>query len=497
MSIFLSINRLVQKGIEVQLIEERDARYVRNQILALCHLTNFVEEQTIHPITESLPDLLEKIVQYAIDEAIIEDVFDDKEIFAANIMNCFLSKPSDIHQKFWKKYKEAPERSTDYFYQLSQHSNYIQTKRIAKNIHFTTTTKYGEMDITINLSKPEKDPEQIKREKAMKSNTSTYPDCVLCPANEGYEGRTGYPARSNHRIIELELANERWFLQYSPYVYYNEHCIVLAEEHRDMKVDRDTFERLLSFVDLFPHYFLGSNADLPIVGGSILSHDHYQGGQYTFAMTKAKEDFSFSLNAFPDINAAILHWPLSVIRLQSEKRNELINVADMILKKWKDYSDQTANILAYTDSMPHNTITPIARKKGYTWELDLVLRNNRTTEEHPLGIFHPHEDVHHIKRENIGLIEVMGLAVLPARLQDELMEMKKFLLHQPHRIETYHQKWAEQIKENYSITEQNVEEIIEHELGQKFTRVLEDAGVFKQNESGKQAFQRFIDHLNN
>ncbi|UFT99083.1 UDP-glucose--hexose-1-phosphate uridylyltransferase [Radiobacillus kanasensis] len=497
MSIFLTIDHLVQKGIEVQLIEERDALYVRNQLLGLCRLTSFEVENGKETEPMSIPQLLEEIVQYAIKESIIEDIFDEKEIFSANLMNCFLSKPSDINREFWRKYEDSPASSTNYFYQLSKNSNYIQTERVAKNIHFTASTEYGEMDITINLSKPEKDPEQIKREKAMKKQSHSFPECVLCPENEGYVGRTGYPARSNHRIVELELEKERWFLQYSPYVYYNEHCIVLAEEHRDMKMDHSTFQRLLAFVETFPHYFLGSNADLPIVGGSILSHDHYQGGNYSFAMTRASEDFHFDLTDYPQVEATKLNWPMSVIRLQSRGKKDLIQAATMILDKWKDYSDDAADIIAYTNETPHNTITPIARKRDTIWELDLVLRNNRTTKEHPLGIFHPHKDVHHIKRENIGLIEVMGLAVLPARLQEELKEIKKFLLNQAHQVEPYHQEWAAKIKTRHSITKQNVDEIVELELGKKFTRVLEDAGVFKRTEGGKKAFQRFITHLNN
>ena len=491
--IFQHINGLLQKAIQTELILESDQIYVSNQVLALLGLESFPITDQIET-KDSIPNLLEKIISYAIETNGIENVFDDKEILSANIMNCFVARPSVINDTFQKKYINSPIEATDYFYELSKNSNYIQMNRINKNIHFKADTIYCEMDITINMSKPEKDPEQIKRERNLKRDVD-YPKCVLCVENEGYVGRTGYPARANHRIIQIPLGNENWHLQYSPYVYYNEHSILLAEEHRDMKISKDTFERLLTFVDKFPHYFIGSNADLPIVGGSILSHDHYQAGRYEFPMTNAINQFSFTLDNFPAITAAVLEWPLTTIRLQSDDMESLIQAADHVLTRWQSYSDKKADIKAFSADTPHNTITPIARKHDDMFELDIVLRNNRTTHEHPLGIFHPHSDVHHIKKENIGLIEVMGLAVLPARLKDELAEIKKYLLDEPNEVAPYHEEWAEQMKDKHTKFSNldQVDSIIEKELGDKFAKVLGDAGVFKEQHE----CERFIKILNN
>jgi len=490
--IYKHIQGLVQQAIATKLIDELDQIYARNQILALLKLESF-PESVEDPTENSIPNLLEQIIDYAVKNNVIEDVFDDKEILSANIMNCFIARPSVINRTFWDKYTISPQEATDYFYELSKNSNYIQMNRIKKNIQFKAETKYGEMDITINMSKPEKDPEQIKRERALKQNVH-YPKCVLCMENEGYEGRTGYAARANHRVIQVQLNNESWYLQYSPYVYYNEHSILLSEEHRDMKINKRTFENLLGFVEKFPHYFIGSNADLPIVGGSILSHDHYQAGRYDFPMTHVNNALEFTLNKFPTISAALLEWPLTTIRLQSDHIETLTEAADFILGKWKNYSDENANIHAFTGDTPHNTITPIARMKEGKFELDLVLRNNRTTDEHPLGIFHPHADVHHIKKENIGLIEVMGLAVLPARLHEEIGEIKKSLLGKQSHVEAYHQEWTEQIRNKYKefTSQEQVDEILEKELGKKFAKVLGDAGVFKE----QAVFERFINNLN-
>jgi UDPglucose--hexose-1-phosphate uridylyltransferase len=490
--IYQHIAGLIQKAIDVQLIEETDHIYVRNQLLSLLHLEAFTEN--IKQITDkSIPDLLDELISFAAENNIIEDVFDDKEILSAKIMDAFVARPSTINQNFYNKYEQSPVKATDYFYELSKNSNYIQTNRIRKNVHFKADTVYGELDITINLSKPEKDPEQIKREREIKHNVE-YPKCVLCAENEGYAGRTGYPARANHRVITVPLLGENWYLQYSPYVYYNEHSILLSEEHRDMKIDKKAFERLLTFVEKFPHYFVGSNADLPIVGGSILSHDHYQAGRYDFAMTRAKAAFTFVMDGFSDVTASVLKWPLSVIRLNSEHPASLAEAADHILINWTNYGDPSADIKAFTGKTPHNTITPIARRRGKNYELDLVLRNNRTNEEHPLGIFHPHADVQHIKKENIGLIEVMGLAVLPARLKNELTEIRKELIGRDSHIEPYHQLWANELKEKYGTLSDSKEAdyILEKEVGNKFTRVLEDAGVFKNHD----AFERFINTLN-
>ncbi len=494
MMIYNDIAGLVQQAIQTELIEVIDARYTRNQVMQLLQLDSFPD--SIAETTDSIPNLLEKIVQYAVENEVIEDTFDQKDILSASIMNCFVARPSVVQHTFYEKYAQSAEAATDYFYALSKNSNYIQMKQIAKNIHYKADTAYGKLDITINLSKPEKDPEQIKRERESKQHAVQYPKCVLCVENEGYAGRINHPARANHRVINVPLFDENWYLQYSPYVYYNEHSILLSEEHRNMKIDRNAFARLVEFTAKFPHYFIGSNADLPIVGGSILSHDHYQAGCYEFAMTNAENAFSFSLQGFPGVEAAVLKWPLSVIRLQSKSKDQIIHAAGHILETWKSYDDANADIIAFTEETPHNTVTPIARRRGQQYELDLVLRNNRTTEAHPLGIFHPHEDVHHIKKENIGLIEVMGLAVLPARLKDELATIKQYLLNQPVTVAAYHQAWAEQMKAKYTpSTIEEAGEIVEKELGLKFARVLEDAGVFKQTNEGIKAFKRFIQTL--
>ncbi|WP_404455592.1 UDP-glucose--hexose-1-phosphate uridylyltransferase [Virgibacillus necropolis] len=490
--IFQHIEGLIQKAVEVALIEPGDRIYTRNRVINLLNLESFPEN--VEAVTaDSIPNLLEKMIAYAVENNVIEDVFDEKEILTANIMNCFVARPSDVNNVFWNEYQQSAKAATDYFYNLSKNSNYIQMNRIKKNIHFKASSIYGELDITINLSKPEKDPEQIKREREMKQIVG-YPKCLLCVENEGYTGRTGYPARANHRVIRVPLLEENWYLQYSPYVYYNEHSILLAEEHRDMKIDKGAFERLLTFTEKFPHYFIGSNADLPIVGGSILSHDHYQAGNYEFAMTNAADAFSFELSEFTDVSASVLKWPLSVVRLNSDDKSKLLQAADHILQTWRNYSDDSSEVKAFSDDTPHNTITPIARMRDGAYELDLVLRNNRTSDEHPMGIFHPHADVHHIKKENIGLIEVMGLAVLPARLKEELAEIQNFLLGESNDVADYHQEWAGQImKENGLLSDHaQAERLLEKELGKKFTRVLEDAGVFKE----RNAFERFIEAIN-
>ncbi|WP_053217936.1 UDP-glucose--hexose-1-phosphate uridylyltransferase [Virgibacillus senegalensis] len=495
MSVFQTITSLIDKTVAAELIDQQDTVYVRNQLLGLLKISDFQNETPANHEQKSIPDLVEELVDFAVEREVLEDVLDEKEMFTANLMNIFLPKPSAVQETFQAKYQDAPKLATDYFYALSKDSNYIQMKRIRKNIHFKADTAYGQMDITINLSKPEKDPEQIRREKEQKQVIG-YPQCVLCRENEGYVGRIGHPARSNHRVVKVPLEGENWFLQYSPYVYYNEHSIVLAEEHREMKIDRNTFLRLTAFVEKFPHYFLGSNADLPIVGGSILSHDHYQGGRYQFAMETAAETQSFQLKNYAKVHAAIVDWPLSVIRLSSSDRMELVDAADHILQKWRSYTDESVSIKAYSGDIPHNTVTPIVRMRNGKWEMDIVLRNNRTSEKHPLGIFHPHDDVHHIKRENIGLIEVMGLAVLPARLKTELEAVSSYLLGETTEIPAHHWQWAEQIKEQNRIDETNVEAILQDEVGKKFTKVLEDAGVFKRDELGTKAFQRFITALN-
>ncbi len=493
MFVYEVIQGLLNKAIECCLIDKQDEVYVRNQILAQLKLNDFIKSDI--KIDKSIPDLLEDIVKYAIEVGVIEDSFHEKDILSTNIMNCFMPRPSDVNDRFYKYYKINPKESTEYFFNLSKNSNYIQTKAIAKNINYKADTEYGNIDITINLSKPEKNPTDIIKEKAVKS--SSYPKCLLCIENEGYEGRAGHPARANHRMVRVDLFEEEWFLQYSPYAYYNEHCILLSEIHRDMKIDRAAFSRLLSFVDMFPHYFIGSNADLPIVGGSILSHDHYQGGRYEFAMERAEAEEFFKIAEYPNIEASIVKWPMSVIRLKSKDIEELTNASEKILNIWRGYTDKEADIYAYTGDIPHNTITPIARKRNGFFEMDLVLRNNRTTEEHPLGIFHPHDDVHHIKKENIGLIEVMGLAVLPGRLKDELKEVEKYILGEDNLIEEYHKPWAEELKMIYKskVKKDNAQEIVKIETAKKFLKVLEYAGVFKRDEKGKENFRRFIKEI--
>ncbi|MED3563248.1 UDP-glucose--hexose-1-phosphate uridylyltransferase [Bacillus xiapuensis] len=486
------IQQLMDQALAVQLIEQEDEIYSRNQILSLLKLTEFKERKPFTESSQSIPDLLEQLVDYACTHGIIEDLFDEKEIFASKVMNCLMARPSTVNQLFYEKYQQNPQIATQYFYDLSKNSNYIQMKRISKNIEYKAATEYGELDITINLSKPEKDPKSIALERSAKKND--YPKCLLCIENEGYAGRIGHPARSNHRMVRVNLLEQNWYLQYSPYVYYNEHCIVLSEKHSDMKISPESFLRILTFVEQFPHYFLGSNADLPIVGGSILSHDHYQGGNYEFAMAKAEDDWTFKMAGFPDVQGGVVKWPMSVIRLRSEQKAALVKAASHILTKWKNYSDASLGILAATDGTPHNTITPIARKKENFFELDLVLRNNRTSEEHPLGIFHPHQDVHHIKKENIGLIEVMGLAVLPARLKEELEEVEMFIKGNSAVVADYHLEWAEQLKTRFS-SEMDAELFVKEEVGKKFLRVLEDAGVFKRNEAGEAGFKRFIKSL--
>ncbi|WP_026564615.1 UDP-glucose--hexose-1-phosphate uridylyltransferase [Bacillus sp. UNC41MFS5] len=493
--IYQLIQHLINQAIATQLIEREDEIYARNQILALLKLAEFKEVDLAESSHFEIPDLLDLIVDYACNQGIIEELFDEKEIFSSKIMNCFIARPSTINQLFYEKYKQDPKAATEYFYELSKNSNYIQMKRIRNNIEYKTATEYGELDITINLSKPEKDPRSIALERSVQK--TDYPKCLLCVENEGYEGRVGHPARSNHRMIRVNLLDQSWYLQYSPYVYYNEHCIVLSEKHTDMVVSATSFLRILSFVKQFPHYFVGSNADLPIVGGSILTHDHYQGGNYQFAMARAGDDWTFKMAGHPNVECSVVKWPMSVIRLRSSQISELVEAGSHIFDQWKNYSDETLEILAKTGETPHNTVTPIARKNKDLFELDLVLRNNRTSEKHPLGIFHPHADVHHIKKENIGLIEVMGLAVLPARLKAELGEVEQYILGKTADIAEYHLDWAESLKARYQdiATEVNVEDLVREEVGRKFSRVLEDAGVFKRDEAGQAGFQRFINSL--
>ncbi|EOU1464811.1 UDP-glucose--hexose-1-phosphate uridylyltransferase [Clostridium perfringens] len=490
------IDRLIEISINNNLIEDMDTVYTRNRLLSLFNENSYApcEEK----LTLSFHETLNELINIAIEKKIIEDALYSKDIFSSDIMNIFLPTPSLINKEFYKRYAISPKESTDYFYSLSKSSNYIRTDRIAKNINFKAPSKYGTMDITINLSKPEKDPKEIAL--ARNSVKSNYPKCLLCIENEGYEGTVTHPDRANHRMIRLDLNDRTWMLQYSPYLYYNEHCIILSEDHVPMKIDISTFKNLLSFVDKFPHYFAGSNADLPIVGGSILSHEHYQGGNHRFPMNDAEKLFDFSIDGFEDVECEAIKWPISTIRLRGENIDSLVLASDLILKKWRDYSDETLDILAYSNSEMHNTITPMVRKEDGKFVVDLSLRNNRTSKEHPLGIFHPHEEVHHIKKENIGLIEVMGLAVLPGRLLKELEKIKEYLSDEISldNIEEYHRPWSLELKKKFDYLKSSTDlnDFVNKELSNKFVSVLEHCGVFKLNKEGLEGFKRFTNSLN-
>ncbi len=496
--VFEDVKKLVTYGLENGLIEKEDAIYAVNRILAVLHLESY-EEPGESCSNVELEPVLKNLLDYAYETKVLEEnsvVY--RDLFDTKLMECLMPRPSEIIREFWKRYEESPSVATEYFYKLSQDSDYIRRYRIRKDMKWVVDTEYGPLDITINLSKPEKDPKAIAAAKLMKQ--SSYPKCLLCRENEGYAGRVNHPARDNHRIIPITVNGQDWGFQYSPYVYYNEHCIVFCGEHVPMKVDRSTFVKLFDFIKLFPHYFLGSNADLPIVGGSILTHDHFQGGNYTFAMAKAPIEKYFTVPGFEDVETGIVKWPLSVIRTRAKDEKRLIELGEKILSKWRSYTDEAAYIFAETDGEPHNTITPIARKVGDMYELDLTLRNNITTEECPLGLYHPHNELHHIKKENIGLIEVMGLAVLPSRLKEEIALLKEYILAgkdiRSNEAIAKHADWVEEFRGSYpAITEENVEEILKQEIGKVFKKVLEDAGVYKCTEEGRQAFMRFVEEL--
>ena len=496
MTVYEAIAALVQYGIDTGLTPECERIYTTNQLLEIMQLDDYEEpaETTAAPLEEILDVLLADACSRGLtqDSVVYRDLFDTK------LMNALMPRPSQVREAFWKEYKESPEKATEYFYKLSQDSNYIRRYRVCKDMKWMTATEYGDLDITINLSKPEKDPKAIAAARTQKQ--SGYPKCLLCIQNEGYAGRVNHPARQNHRIIPITINQSQWGFQYSPYVYYNEHCIVFCGEHSPMKIDRSTFVKLFDFVGQFPHYFLGSNADLPIVGGSILTHDHFQGGHYEFAMAKAPIETPVTIPGYEDVEAGIVKWPMSVIRIRHNDRERLIDLADHILKAWRGYTDEESFIFAETDGEPHNTITPIARKKDGIFELDLVLRNNITTPEHPLGVYHSHEKLHHIKRENIGLIEVMGLAVLPSRLKGELSALKEAILAgknlREDEVLAKHADWAEEFMASYDkIDESNIDAILQDEVGKVFAQVLEDAGVYKRTESGREGFLRFIGTL--
>lgn len=491
-----NIKRLVQYGIDAGLTPECERIYTTNLLLELFHEDDY-EEVELHGEKE-LEEILKELLDEACSRGIIEDSVVYRDLFDTKMMNCLMPRPAQVQETFWKKYEESPEAATDYYYKLSQDSDYIRRYRVKKDWKWTVESPYGEIDITINLSKPEKDPKAIAAAKNAKA--SSYPKCLLCVENEGYAGRVNHPARENHRIMPITVNDSAWGFQYSPYVYYNEHCIVFNGKHTPMKIERETFIKLFDFVKLFPHYFLGSNADLPIVGGSILSHDHFQGGHYTFAMAKAPIEKYFEVKGFEDVESGIVKWPLSVIRLRSKDEKRLIELGTHILDAWRSYTDEEAFVFAETDGEPHNTITPIARKVGEVYELDLTLRNNIVTEEHPLGLYHPHAEYHNIKKENIGLIEVMGLAVLPSRLKEELETLAEYIVEgkdiSENEMIEKHSKWVEKFLPKYdTITKENVMDILKEEVGIVFTKVLEDAGVYKCTEEGRTAFARFLNTL--
>lgn len=493
--VYDGIRKLVQYGLDTGLITEIDRIYAVNQILDVLHLDEYEEPEKIEgPVV--LEDVLKELLDYACEHGLIpEDNIVYRDLFDTKLMNCLMPRPVEVVHTFWKKYQESPKKATDYFYKLSQDSDYIRRYRVCKDMKWVAKSKYGDLDITINLSKPEKDPKAIAAAKLAKQ--SGYPKCLLCMENVGYAGRPNHPARNNHRIIPITINDSPWGFQYSPYVYYNEHCIVFNGEHVPMKIERKTFIKLFDFVELFPHYLLGSNADLPIVGGSILSHDHFQGGNYTFAMAKAPMERKFKLAEFEDVEAGIVYWPMSVIRLRAKDSDRLVDLAEIILKAWRGYTDEEAFVYAETEGEPHNTITPIARKSGEFFELDLVLRNNITTEEFPLGVYHPHQELHHIKKENIGLIEVMGLAVLPSRLKNELSVLGEYMVEgkdiESNETIAKHAQWVREFLPKYEkMTAENVEDILKHEVGLVFERVLEDAGVYKCTEEGRKFFERFM-----
>ena len=497
MKLYENIKKLVQYGINTGLTPECERIYTTNLLLDLFQESDY--EDTDCDLTDIvLEDVLKELLNEACSRGIIEDSIVYRDLFDTKMMNCLLPRPAQVQKTFFEKYAVSPEAATEYYYKLSCDSDYIRRYRIKKDMKWTVDTEYGTLDITINLSKPEKDPKAIAA--ARNAKTSSYPKCLLCVENEGYAGRTNHPARENHRIIPITINDSKWGFQYSPYVYYNEHCIVFNGEHVPMKIERNTFIKLFDFVKLFPHYFLGSNADLPIVGGSILSHDHFQGGHYTFAMAKAPIVETFTVKGYEDVTAGIVKWPLSVIRLQGTDEKRIIDLADHILGAWRSYTDEEAFIFAETDGQPHNTITPIARKRGDLYELDLTLRNNITTEEHPLGVYHPHAALHHIKKENIGLIEVMGLAVLPARLKGELELLKEYILEgkdiRSNESIEKHADWVEEFLPSYpDVNEENIEGILQQEVGKVFCQVLEDAGVYKCTQEGLEAFKRFLNTL--
>lgn len=494
--IYRAIKDLAQYGIAKGLIEKEDEMYVINSILQELKLDEY--EEPVGEGETELEPILKVLLDYACEKGIIEDSIVYRDILDTKLMGLMTPYPREVISKFQEMKAESAEKATDWYYDFSQNTDYIRRYRIAKGRRWKTETAYGELDITINLSKPEKDPKAIAA--AKHAPQRGYPKCLLCRENEGYGGRVNHPARQNHRIVPIRIAGKDWFMQYSPYVYYNEHCIAFNGEHVPMKIDRSAFEKMFDFIKYLPHYFIGSNADLPIVGGSILAHDHFQGGRYTFAMETAEIEQEYVFDGFTDVEAGIVKWPMSVIRLRHENSDRLVDLAEKILGAWRGYTDEEAFIFAETDGEPHNTITPIARMRDGKFELDLVLRNNITTEEYPLGVYHPHAKLHHIKKENIGLIEVMGLAVLPARLLGEMDALKEAILTgkdlRSDERTALHADWAEDFMKKYdAITVENIDGIVEDEIGLVFAEVLEDAGVYKRTEDGQKYFCRFMESV--
>ncbi len=492
------ITSLVDYALDKGLVEEEEKAWAVNSILNVLELESFEWEES--PEAEGLE--LHEILSWLMDDAYERGVLKEnsiayRDLFDTKIMGSITPRPSQVRKKFKELVAESSKKATDWYYEFSQDTNYIRRDRIVKDMRWKSQTEYGQMDISINLSKPEKDPKAIAA--ARNQVASNYPKCMLCEENEGYPGRLNFPARQNHRIVPICINGAPWYLQYSPYVYYNEHCICFNKIHTPMKIDRACFGKLLDFVGQFPHYFVGSNADLPIVGGSILAHDHFQGGHYTFAMEKAPVETEISFEGFEDVEAGIVKWPMSVIRLKAKDPERLVDLADKILGSWRGYTDASVNIFAETDGEPHNTITPIARRRGEDYELDLVLRNNLTTEEHPLGLYHPHAELHHIKKENIGLIEVMGLAILPGRLKTELAAVAEKLAAgedlREDPLTASHADWGEEILTRHKVTNENAWEIIQEEVGLVFAKVLEHAGVYARSKEGKEAFLRFVDQV--
>ena len=493
MNINIYIASLVQYGLDKGLIEPSDVTFITNQFLQALCLDSY---EPAEPVEMPLEEILKGLLDDAVCRGVCGDDVTSRDLLDTKLMGILTPMPREVRGKFAALYEKSPKEATDWYYQLSQDTDYIRRYRIKKDMRWKTTTEYGDIDITINLSKPEKDPKAIAA--AKNAPQSGYPKCQLCMENEGYAGRMNHPARQNHRIVPITIAGSDWCLQYSPYVYYNEHCIVFNAKHTPMVIDKAAFQKLLDFVTLFPHYFVGSNADLPIVGGSILSHEHFQGGCYTFAMERSEIEEEITFYSYEDVKAGIVKWPMSVIRLNGPDKVRLAELADKILRIWRGYTDEEAFIYAVTEGTPHNTITPIARRRGENYELDLVLRNNITTEEHPLGVYHPHAELHHIKKENIGLIEVMGLAVLPARLKGELAALEDAILNnQPltGKLEK-HAPWVEELKQKHIFTEENSAAILQEEVGKVFAQVLEHAGVYKRDKAGKAAFRRFVDSVN-